>query len=485
MLVGVPSGSAQEPSGLKALVALEEVLTDVIARTEKSVVAIARVKRPDRDEFFPLAPDAISGFPRRSPISQTDPEWLPDPDFIPNEYGTGVVIDPRGLILTNFHVLGGEDHKDYSFFVTTVERKTYRAEIRGADVRSDLAVLRLVSTAGPVSLEAIRFAHPGNVRKGQFVVSLGNPYAIARDGQPSASWGIVANIGRKAGPELGDARATKRTLHHFGTLIQTDARLNLGTSGGPLLNLKGEMIGLTTSLAALAGYEQAAGYAIPVDDAMRRVIDTLKEGRPVDYGFLGIDPRNLDPRDLQRGRHGLRVETVVPGTPAHREDLRREDVITEVDGRPVYDADGLFLLVGKLPAEAVVRLTVERNGRTLQKQVELAKYRVGKQVVTNPPPLWRGLLVDHVTATVEPEFLFSNGYRLDGCLGIAEVEEGTPAWKAGIRKDLFITHVDAAPVRTPREFRDAVAGKKVPVQVHVVRFGPENDQREVITVEPE
>jgi serine protease Do len=380
--------------------------------------------------------------------------------------------------------LGGESYKDYSFYVTTIERKTYRAEIRGADARSDLAVLRLISAGGPISLEAIKFGDAGKVRKGQFVFSLGNPYAIARDGQPSASWGIVSNLSRKAGPEFDEAKATKRTLHHYGTLIQTDARLNLGTSGGPLLNLKGEMIGLTTSLAALAGYEQAAGYAIPVDEPMKRVIDTLKEGRPVDYGFLGIEPSNLDPREQQRGRVGLRIENVVPGTPAYREDLRREDVITEVDGRPVFDADGLVLHVGKLPAEQVVRLTIVRNGRTLQKDVELAKYRVsGKQVVTSPPPAWRGVLVDHVTATVEPEFLFSNGYRLDGCLGIAEIEEGSSGWKAGIRKDTFITHVDAAPVRTPREFRQVIASKKGPVQVHVVKFGPETEQREILTVE--
>src|SRR5207342_2000310 len=105
----------------------------------------------------------------------------------------------------------------------------------------------------------------------------GNPYAIARDGQVSASWGIVANLSRKAGPipdETSPAGVRNTSLHHYGTLIQTDAKLNLGTSGGALLNLKGEMVGLTTSLAAAVGYEQAAGFALPVDDAFRRAVET-------------------------------------------------------------------------------------------------------------------------------------------------------------------------------------------------------------------
>ena len=214
-----------------------------------------------------------------------------DPSFIPSEYGSGVVVDRRGLILTAYHVLG----EDSDYYVTTPDRKVYRAWVKGADPRSDLAVLS-IDAAG---LVPIALGDATTLRKGQFVITLGNPYAIARDGQASAGWGIVANLARKAPPSPEDSEpSAQRTLHHFGTLIQTDAKLNIGASGGPLLNLKGEMVGLCVALAALAGYETSAGYAIPVDATFRRVLDTLKQGREVEYGFLGIQPANLRP---QRG----------------------------------------------------------------------------------------------------------------------------------------------------------------------------------------
>ena len=252
---------AQEPSaGTDVAAAIEKTLVDVIARNEKSVVAIARVRREASGEAFrmELRPDAFD----RRPILSSVP--LPtDPDFIPNEYGAGVVVDRRGLILTAYHVLD----EDSDYYVTTSDRKVYKAVPKAADPRSDLAVLAIEAD----DLVPITFGNAAELKKGQIVISLGNPYAIARDGQPSAAWGIVSNLARKApaGPGQSDS-AGKTTLHHFGTLIQTDAKLNLGASGGPLLNLQGEMVGLSVALAAAAGYETAAGYAIPVDQTFRR-----------------------------------------------------------------------------------------------------------------------------------------------------------------------------------------------------------------------
>ena len=165
-------------SGVDAAAAIEKNLVDVIARTEKSVVAIARVRRESPGETFrmELRPDPFD----RRPILSAVP--LPtDPDFIPNEYGTGVVIDRRGLILTAYHVLG----EDSDYYVTTSDRKVYKALPKAADPRSDLAVLAIEAA----DLVPITFGNAAELKKGQIVVSLGNPYAIARDGQASASLG--------------------------------------------------------------------------------------------------------------------------------------------------------------------------------------------------------------------------------------------------------------------------------------------------------
>jgi serine protease Do len=439
---------AQGPGGAQAAAALEQTLIDAIERAGKSVVAIARVdpieRRRDGD---PL------GGRSRTPA---------DADFVPDHFGTGVVIDAGGYVLTQHHVVGAKSEH----YVTTADRKVYRAEIVAADPRSDLAVLKINAK----DLTPIRFGDGSKLKRGQIVVALGNPYAIARDGQASASWGIIANLSRKVPPDASAAAPTvKDKLYHFGTLIQTDAKLNLGTSGGALVNRQGEMIGLTTSLAATAGYEQAAGYAIPVDDVFRRAVETLKRGGEVEYGFLGVSPENLADTDVAAGRRGVRVANVYQGTPADRAGLQPLDIVTRVDGQPVYDADSLILQVGRKPVESVVRLTVLRDSRPRTVEVELTKFPVrGEKIVTSPMPAWRGLRVDYATASMDEfEKVRQTELLRKGCVLITEVERDSPAWEAKLQPGMFITQVGVSDVRSPKDFRTAILGKNGPVEVKV------------------
>src|SRR5262249_8580139 len=238
----------------------------------------------DRDTFAPFRDNASS-------------------ENAPLTVGAGVIIDRSGLILTHYLAV----HEGDQHTVTTIDRTTYAATIRAADPRSGLAVLAVdpkarplqragvqLRAAAPDSFPAIKLGDAPTVRKGQFVIAIGNPFAIQSDGQPTASWGIVTNLARKApaGTNLNDAPGPagdyRTTLHHLGTLIQTDAKLGFSASGGALLHLRGELIGLTTNAATIAGHEQPAGYAIPINAATRRIIDTLKQGREVEYGMLGV-----------------------------------------------------------------------------------------------------------------------------------------------------------------------------------------------------
>jgi serine protease Do len=173
------------------------------------------------------------------------------------------------------------------------------------------------------------------LRKGQFVIAIGNPYAVATDGQPTASWGIVTNLARKAPPNfnfndapgpLGDYRTT---LHHLGTLIQTDARLGWSAGGGALVNLHGELVGLTTTAATIAGHEQPAGYAIPINATFRRIIDELKAGREIEYGMLGVS-FNTRLESTANSPSEVAIADVFPGSPADRAGLVRGDVVTHI-----------------------------------------------------------------------------------------------------------------------------------------------------------
>ncbi len=177
---------------------MERSLIDTIARGERSVVAIARVRheRPDEAWNVEIRPDGFGG-------RQVLPGLLPkpgDPDFVPTEYATGVVVDRSGLVVTVYHALG----EDSDYYLTTHDQQTLRAKIVAADPRSDLAVLApddaAVARGGTLEWTPITLGNAAGLRKGQIVIALGNPFGLAKDGQASASWGIVANTGRKAPP---------------------------------------------------------------------------------------------------------------------------------------------------------------------------------------------------------------------------------------------------------------------------------------------
>jgi S1-C subfamily serine protease len=456
-----PASCQQANTGYAAARALENSLVTAIERCEKSVVSIARARRGEQTSR------------------------LLDADYVPAQYATGVVVDKQGLILTNYHVLG---HPEQNDFAVWVGRRPFAAHIRATDPWTDLAVLEIEAD----DLMPMPLGDASKLKKGQLVIALGNPYAIARDGSPSATWGIVSNLGRSA-PVIANpsaAESEKPTLHHFGTLIQTDARLNQGTSGGALLNLTGEMVGMTTALAALAGYERAAGYAIPINDTTKRTIGILKEGRQPEYGFLGVNPEPLSVLDRRSGRPGVRLRQVVAGTPAALDGLRAGDVITRINDQEIYDDSGLIRAISSLPAGSVARLQVNRQnllGGTSSKIRELAlskKYISGSfpSLAKAPPASWRGLRVDYVTAS--PEFP-ANVPNVDaeGCIAVTEVLPGSTAWKAGMRDHQLITHVEGRRVTSPAEFFAALEDRHDDVTLTLAAEGEDDAEQLVVEAE--
>jgi serine protease Do len=470
---------AQDSTSLATATALQRLVTEAIERAEKSVVSIARVRK---DQPPSDVPGQGVGVVTERSLQFSDPT---DPKFVPTEFGTGVVIDDSGLILTNHHVLG--DVRQADFYVW-INRRPFRASVKAADPWLDLALLKVENA----NLKAMPFGDTRNLKKGQFVITLGNPHAIARDGRPSAALGIISNLQRQAPPPPQATRPSdgRETLHQYGTLIQTDARLELGSSGGALVNLQGEMIGLTTSLAALYGYERPGGFAIPLDDDVRRAIDTLKTGRLPDYGLLGVEPAALALDARQRGQIGVRVRSVHDATPAKLARFQEGDVITHFDKSPIADDLELIRRVSGQLADTPVTISIlrgsdeRRTGRPLDIKVKLTKKRIDsarESFASVLPPAWRGLRVEYATAAP----LFAERSRdLDpaGCIGIIEVDRDSSAWKAGLRPGDFVSHIAKERVTTPHEFQAAVLNQTESVQLRLTGVPKENAIR---TVPPE
>jgi serine protease Do len=457
--LGVAQG--QDAVDLQQALALQRVMQRVIAQVEPSIACVL-VSRSDAYQRLGQRPG--SDVPGR--LGTFDPGSLPkissedqihlrrkldlaDPAHVPQAFGSGVVVDASGLILTNYHVVV----EATKIYVRLPGGKAGYADIHAADPRSDLAVLKLLNPKA-LPLTPLAPGEADRVERGQFVLSIANPFAAGfRDGQPSASWGILSNVRRRAG---GPPREEERTkpLYHYGTLLQTDARLHLGCSGGALVNLDGELIGLTTAIAALQGGETPGGFALPMNAGMRRIVEVLKRGEEVEYGFLGI---NFDEKTGDHGG-GLPVTYVAPGSPADREGrLRHGDVIVSIDQAPIRDSDDLFVHLGTRLASSRVRLQILRAGKyPATVDIALAKLHVpGKKIASSlgNRPFARGLRVDYTSLLVQP---VRYGPIPAGVL-ITDVQPGSAADRAQLKVGEVITHVQQRPVPTPEAFYQALA----------------------------
>jgi S1-C subfamily serine protease len=449
----VPGVYAQKDSDLAKALALEKTLQRIIQQHEGSIACIL-VSRSELHPRNAQNPGQLGDYePRRLslPADLSDKErlkWekkldLADPTNVPPAFGSGVVVDADGLILTNYHVV----QDAAKIYVRLPSGKGSYADIHAADPRSDLAVLKLLQPVGP--LRPITFGDAEKLERGQFVLTLANPFAVGfRDGQPSASWGILSNIRRRAWMNYKEEERIK-PFHFYGTLLMTDARMNLGCSGGAMFNLQGEMIGLTSSMAGIFGGETPGGFAVPISAPMRRVIDVLKRGEEVDYGFLGVSFEEQH----ANGQFGVKLSYIGPGGPAALDGkLKDGDTLLAVNGVPINQSDDIYLNVGMHLAGTKVRLHVRSGTKERVADVTLTKLLVpGKKIASSlgPRPYFRGLRVDYTSLVVQQE---SRLPFIPAGVLITEVQPNSAAERAKLKVGDIITHVNNVPVTTPGGF---------------------------------
>jgi putative serine protease PepD len=265
--------------------------------------------------------------------------------------GTGFLIDSNGRIVTNSHVVGSNAHVIVRF---GDDQTSLDGKVVGSDPSSDIAVVDIGASSIPKGVKPLQFADSRAVQVGDTAIAIGNPFALDR----TATEGIVSGLGREIKAPNG---------FQIDSVIQTDAPINPGNSGGPLLDAAGHVIGVNSQIATAGagGGNLGIGFAVPSNTA-RQVVPQLEHGQVVKHAYLGTqstaDPTNPD---------GARVASVIPGGPADKAGLQKDDVIKAIDGAPVKQPSDLSSAIALKKPGDTVTLRIERNGLTQDIDVKL------------------------------------------------------------------------------------------------------------------
>lgn len=279
--------------------------------------------------------------------------------------GSGAIIHAqRGHILTNYHVIEGAD----KIHVTLKDGRKYLADVVGVDPRADLAVLQIPAE----QLTDMRFGDSDRLRVGDFVVAIGNPYSI---GQTVTS-GIISALHRNPG------------ISEYENFIQTDAPINLGNSGGPLVNLKGELIGINTAiLGDQAGGSLGIGFAVPINTAAGVIAQIVEFGR-VERGQLGIQVQDVDENTARdfglKPNQGALINQIIPDSPAADAGLQAGDIITQLNSKNIQRAVDVKNLIGDLRVGSEVHITLLRAGRPRNISLTVGSSENHRSSVTPP-----------------------------------------------------------------------------------------------------
>ncbi|MCU0771166.1 MAG: Do family serine endopeptidase [Verrucomicrobia bacterium] len=359
---------------------------------------------------------------------------VPDQPRRAQGLGSGVIITRDGYILTNNHVVEGADK---IMVVTGDGKQEFTARVVGVDPQTDVAVLKVEAKA----LAAVTFGDSDELEVGDVVFALGNPMGVGQ----TVSMGIISALGRGTGI-LGRGG--------YENFIQTDAAINRGNSGGPLVDVKGRLIGINQSIFSGSGGSDGIGFAVPVNLA-RNVVEQLIASGRVSRGYIGVNIQPLSP-DLAQAfgiddASGALVSEVVPGSPGDKAGLQPGDVIVQYDGRKVDDSAHLRLMASQTAPGTEVELKLVRDGKGRELSVRLGELpselatRQGSPGTGSPGDRdsLDGVSVDDLTGEIRRQMGIPA--RIDGAL-VTGVEQGCNAFEAGLREGDVIVEINQKPV---------------------------------------
>lgn len=382
---------------------------------EKELVELADRVRP---AVVSLSPHVADGA-----VSQ----GLPGRGRPPVNAGAGVIYDAaRGFVVTNSHVVRGVE----SIKVTLTDGRVIVGEVLGVDEDTDLAVVH-ISSATP--LAEVKFGDSSEVRVGQLVVAVGNPYGL----NDTTTFGIVSGLKRE-----------NVNLSRYEDFIQTDASINPGNSGGPLLNIRGEVIGINT---AIINYAQNIGFSIP-SNMVKHVVEQLVEHGEVRRGWLGvgIDPVSEDvAKRLAKARagEGVVINSIFEGDPADVAGLRVGDIILKIGGLAINSPNSMIRVIGAITPGQTINLDILREDKykVVPVKLESRKKRM-TQLATLPPVQSSELGLGFTVADSE------NGTNLPAGALVVRVDPASPATSKGLRSGDLIVAVNGETVESRRKF---------------------------------
>lgn len=340
--------------------------------------------------------------------------------------GSGVIVDAkRGLILTNNHVIANA----HQITVTLRDGRQLDAELVGTDPETDIAVIKVPSK----NLTDIKATDSDALRVGDFVVAIGNPFGL---GQTVTS-GIISALSRSG---LG--------IEGYEDFIQTDASINPGNSGGALVNLRGELVGINTAIFSQSGGNIGIGFAIPVNLALN-IMEQLAESGTVERGFLGVHAQDLSPELAEAfglgKQRGAVINRVLEGSPADKAGFEPGDVVIKLNGHKIKNAGEVRNRIGLLSVGEKVNFEILRNGKH---KTIVATIEANESVIA-PGKFQNERLAGLSVGDISEDHPLHG--QVQGVI-IADVERGSPAWQAGLRRGDIITSVNRTNVSNLNEF---------------------------------
>lgn len=422
-----------------ALTSLDQAMESVAARVTPSVVNIAVTSKGSPEQA--VSDDDRQGMPPglEQFFGQSQPQR---PQPLQHGVGSGVIISPDGYIVTNNHVVDGAVQVQ----VTLHDRRTMNARVVGVDKLTDLAVLKINAT----DLPSIAWGDSTKLQPGETVLAFGSPFGYFRF---SVTRGIVSALDRP-NPYSNDPRKP-------GDFIQTDAAINPGNSGGPLVNARGELVGIDTFIVSESGSFAGAGFAIP-SQIVHSVAEQLMKSGSVQHGYLGMSMNDVTPDNARffnlHDASGAIVSAVVPNSPASRAGLRRGDVIRQLNGENIVDGSALQVAVSEETPGTNIILGILRNGNPQTLDLTVGEYHANAQEASDSDEAAShgakiGVGVIDLSPDVRQQLQVPD--QVQG-IAVQSVRPGSPAEDAGLAPGDVILEVNRKAVTSAEQFVGAV-----------------------------